>query len=99
MPRADELRVSVRLSASDHALISAAADAVNVGVGGLIRECAVRHAAGVAREIAAGNISLRRQRVEKAVEATGGQVVPARRLSPPDPAMLARQRRLNGEKS
>lgn len=98
MPRADEPRVPVRLSDSDHAAIKAAADSVNVGVAGLMRECSVRYAAVVAREIAAGNIVLRRSRIEAAVEATGGRVAPASSLVRDDSdAGWSRQQRINAQ--
>jgi hypothetical protein len=95
MPRADDPRVPVRLSKSDFATIEAAAGSVNVAVGALMRECAVRYAAVVAREIAAGNVTgLRRQRVESAVQAVRGQVAPASLLVPPSSDAMARQARL-----
>jgi hypothetical protein len=96
VPRADEPRVPVRLSHSDHAAIKAAADSVNVGVAGLMRECAVRYATIVAREIAAGSITLRRQRVEVAEKAAAGQVVRASSLSRDEgDAGWSRQERVN----
>lgn len=67
MPRADEPRIPVRFSSSDMAAIEATAGSVNVAVAALIRECAVRYHALVARQIASGEVSgLRRQRIEKA---------------------------------
>lgn len=99
MPRADDPRVPVRLSKSDYAVIEAAASSVNVAVGALMRECAVKYAGTVAREIAAGNVTgLRRQRVESAVQAVRGQVAPASSLVARPAAgseAMARQARLN----
>jgi uncharacterized protein (DUF1778 family) len=95
VPRADEPRVVVRLSHSDYALLEAAAASVNVTVAGLMRECSVRHAAETARAVAAGSITLRRQRIEKAVEAAGGRVVPAASLSRVNDPGWLRQQRVN----
>lgn len=99
VPRADEPRVPVRLSDSDHALIKAAADSVNVGVAGLMRECAVRYAAVVAREIKAGNITLRRQRIETAEKAAAGHVVRAASLAREDDPGWERQQRVNAQRA
>lgn len=67
MPREGDPRIILRLSETDKAVIEAAAAAANVAVGALVRECAVRYAGTVARQIASGEVSgLRRQRVEKA---------------------------------
>lgn len=97
MPRADEPRVPVRLSDADYAVIEAAAKSVNVAVAGLMRECSVRYAAVVAREVAAGNIVLRRQRIEKATEAVGGRVAPASSLVRGGDAGWSRQQRVNAQ--
>ena len=51
----------VRLSRSDAAVIEAAAASAGVAVGALMRECSVRYAAEVAREVAAGRVTLRRR--------------------------------------
>lgn len=94
MPRADEPRVPVRLSNSDYKIIEAAAKSVNVAVAALMRECAVRYAGAVAREVAAGNLTLRRQRVEDALGAAAGEVVPASSLvarARANPLGMARQ--------
>lgn len=80
MPRKDDPRVVVRMTPAGYAAVEAAAASVNVNVGGLMRECSERYAAAVAREIAAGNLTLRRAKVEKAVKAVQGQVAPARSL-------------------
>lgn len=95
MPRADEPRVPVRLSDSDHAIIKAAADSANVAVAGLMRECSVRYAGEVAREIMAGRITLRRQRVEP-------KPAPKRAVVEPSRGVFAdvagtRQQRLNAD--
>lgn len=79
-------------------MIEAAASSVNVAVGALMRECAVRYAVVVARDVAAGNVTLRRQRVAAAVEATGGAVVPASSLEVrrrANPVGFSRQDRVN----
>lgn len=98
MPRADEPRVPVRLSNGDHALIKAAADSVNVGVAGLMRECAVRYAGVVARElereIRAGTTTLRRQRIERA-EASAPVVRASSLPSEAEEVRRARQERVN----
>jgi hypothetical protein len=93
MPRADEPRIPVRLSDADYAVIEAAARSCNVGMAGLMRECSVRYAAVVAREVVAGNVTLRRQRVEKA-EASA-PVVRASSLAREDDPGWERQQRLN----
>jgi hypothetical protein len=85
--------VPVRLSDGDYAVIKASADGVNVAVAGLMRECAVRYHAVVAREIAAGNITLRRQKIEKAEAAA--PVVRASSLTREDDPRWARQQELN----
>lgn len=90
MPRADDPRVMVRLSPEAHAAIKAAAASANVAVGALMRECAERYATTVARDVAAGNVRLRRQRVE----AVPG-VVRASSLVGPSSEAMARQARLN----
>src|SRR5262245_39309210 len=97
MTRADEPRVPVRLSHADYAVIEAAASSANVAVAGLMRECSVRYAAVVAREVVAGNITLRRQRVAKAAEAAGGRVAPASSLVRDGDAGGSRQERINAQ--
>lgn len=96
MPRADDPRVMVRLTPEDHAAIKAAAAEANVSVGGLMRECAVRFAAQVAREARDGSVRIRRA---KAVEAVKGQVATAASLvavtRQRDPDAWARQQKLN----
>src|SRR4051812_36637126 len=77
MPRADEPRIPVRFSRSDYDLLANIAAHANVSLGGLIRECAVRHAAEVARDVGRGTTTIRRQR---AVQAVRGQVAPASSL-------------------
>jgi hypothetical protein len=76
MPRADDPRVVVRMSPSGYALVKAVADRVGVSVGGLMRECAERHAASVARQVEAGEIVLRRNSVPGPEAATGVGVAP-----------------------
>lgn len=101
MPRADEPRVPVRLSTSDYKIIEAAALSVNVAVGALMRECSVRYAGAVAREVAAGNITLRRQKVDAAIAATGGAVVPASSLEirrRANPVGAERQKRIEANR-
>lgn len=94
MPRADEPRVPVRLSHADYAVIEAAAKTANVAVAALMRECAVRHAASVARQIMAGEVTgLRRQRIEAAEAAA--PVVRASSLRREDDSGWARQQRVN----
>lgn len=61
MPKADEPRVAFRISATDFAVLEAAARSVNVSAGALARECAVRYAADVAREVSEGRLKLRRR--------------------------------------
>lgn len=95
MPRKDEPRVPVRLSDSDYAVIEAAAKAANVGMAGLMRECSVRYAAVVAREVMAGNITLRRQRIEVAEAAAAPHVVRAASLERAEDAGWLRQQRVN----
>jgi hypothetical protein len=89
--------VPVRLSDGDYAVIKASADGVNVAVAGLMRECAVRYHAVVAREIAAGNITLRRQKIEKAEAAA--PVVRASSLAREGDAGWERQQRLNAQRA
>lgn len=59
VPSASDPRVVVRLSPSDFAVIEAAAEAAGVATGGLVRECAVRYAGQVAREVTEGRLKLR----------------------------------------
>jgi hypothetical protein len=67
VPREGDPRIIVRLSRTDAAVIEAAASEANVAVGALVRECAVRYAGTVARQIASGEVTgLRRQRIEVA---------------------------------
>jgi len=93
MPRADDPRVVVRMSPSGYALVKAVADRVGVSVGGLMRECAERHAASVARQVEAGEITLRRNAGPDVV--TGPPAVVAAPLSRPSGDALSRQARLN----
>jgi hypothetical protein len=85
--------VPVRLSHADYAVIETAAKSCNVGMAGLMRECAVRYASAVAREVSAGNITLRRQRIEKAEKAA--PVVRASSLGRADDPGWRRQQELN----
>lgn len=95
MPRSDEPRVMVRLSASDHETLKSMAVAANISLGGLLRECAMRYGTALARDVRDGDVVIRRQR---AVAAVRGQVVPASSLvvrSPAEDWAMERQRRLN----
>lgn len=96
VPRSDEPRIPVRFSRPDYDLLASIATHANVSLGGLIRECAVRHAAEVARDVGRGTTTIRRQR---AVQAVRGQVAPASSLVAPlsDSERWARERqaRLN----
>lgn len=92
MPRKDEPRVMVRLSVPEKELLDGIAKAANIGLGGLLRECALRHAAEVGREAQRGDLRMRRR---VAVEAVQGHVVPASSLVTRSPEDLARQARLN----
>lgn len=79
MPREGEPRVMVRLSEADAAVIEAAAMSAGVAVGALMRECAVRYAAQVAGDVAAGRIQLRRRSgASSEVEKPEPAVAPAR---------------------
>lgn len=102
MPREDDPRVVVRMTPAGYAAVEAAAESVNVSVGGLMRECSERYAAAVAREIAAGHLVLRRRKVEKAVKAVRGQVAPASTLiagpSERDRNMAEHQAKLNADR-
>lgn len=97
MPRVDDPRVVVRMSPEGMAAVQAAADLAGVSVGGLVRECAERYAASVARDVREGSVRIRRNR---AVRAVRGQVAPASSLVPrvaEGAALLAleRQARIN----
>jgi predicted DNA-binding ribbon-helix-helix protein len=89
--------VTIRLSHEAFDAIKAAADRSNVSVGALIRECAERYAVSVARDASAGNVVLRRARVERA--AVVAPVVPARALVPASVEALGRQAQLNAAKA
>jgi hypothetical protein len=96
LPRKDEPRIQVRLSHTDLETLKSLADAANLSLGALIRECAMRYSSAVVRDVRAGTIQLRRQH---AVEATGGQVQPASALVVSSAALaLERQRRLNAQR-
>lgn len=96
MPRAEEPRIILRLSATDKAVIDAAAASANVAVGALVRECAVRYAGTVARQIASGEVTgLRRQRIEVAEAAA--PVVRASSLAREDDPGWVRQQRVNAQ--
>lgn len=102
VPRDGDPRIPVRMSPQDYAVIEAAAASVNVAVGALIRECAVRYASAVAAQVARGDVRLRRARIDTAVRAVKGQVVPASSLvvrsMPESVAGMDRQRKLNEAK-
>jgi hypothetical protein len=49
------------MSALEFARVQAAAQAADVAVGALVRECAVRYAPSVAREVAGGDVRMRRR--------------------------------------
>lgn len=87
----------VRLSRNDYDTIKAAADFANVSMGGLLRECAVKYASAVARDVREGSVTIRRQR---AVQAVKGQVQPASTIvrPPAEDWMLERQRKLNAQR-
>lgn len=93
MPRADDPRIVVRMSPQGFRAIKAAADSVNVAVSGLVRECAERYAVDIAREVAAGRVTIRRNSVPDAV--TGPSAVTAPRLSPASSDAMSHQRALN----
>lgn len=101
MPREDEPRLVVRFSKADFAVVEAAASAANVAVGALVRQCAVRYAGEVASAVGRGEVTgLRRQRIETAVEATGGRVAPASslvRVEGVGDAGWSRQQRVNAQ--
>jgi hypothetical protein len=61
MPRDDDPRVVVRFTKPGFAAVEAAAASVGVSVGGLVRECAERHAADVAADVSAGRVTIRRR--------------------------------------
>jgi hypothetical protein len=65
MPRDDDPRVVIRLTPEDLAAIRAAAAVGDVAVGALVRECAVRYASTVARELRVSGKRVRRGNVSK----------------------------------
>lgn len=91
MPRADDPRIVVRMSPQGFRAIKAAADSVNVAVSGLVRECAERYAVDIAREVAAGRVTIRRNSVPGA----GPPAVVAPSLSRGEDAGWTRQQRVN----
>lgn len=77
MPSASDPRVVIRLSVGDLAVVEAAAEAAGVATGALVRECAVRFAGVVAREVVEGRLRLR---------ARSGAVSSGVEKSEPDPS-------------
>lgn len=62
MPRAGDPRLTLRLSRGDLAVLDGAAVSCGVETGALVREAALRAAAGVARDVEEGRLVLRRRR-------------------------------------
>lgn len=91
MPRDGDPRVMVRLSPELAEALAESAQAANVAVAALVRECAERHHESVARDVREGRVRLRRG----SVEAVKPQVVRASSLVGPSALALERQRRLN----
>lgn len=83
------------MSAADHAVIVAAAKSVGVADGALVRECAVRFAAQVAREVESGALKLRRRSGKAAVvlDVADGAGAVAGLQSPASPPSRAAGRR------
>src|SRR3954447_17022055 len=63
MPRDDDPRVVVRMTPEDHAALKATAELNDLAVGALVRECAIRYASTVARELRVSGKRLRRGNV------------------------------------
>lgn len=93
MPRADDPRVVVRMSAAGYVSVKAAADRAGVAVSGLMRECAERYAVQVAQAVERGEVVIRRNSAPDAV--SGPPAVVAARLSGPSSDAMAHQRALN----
>lgn len=98
MPTSSDPRWMVRFSAEGGAVVAAAAASAGVSVGGLIRECAERHAVDVAREIRAGRIRVRKAAADAAVDRVraieGGSSVVERPVVPESGAERAAAFRL-----
>jgi hypothetical protein len=69
VPRDDDPRVVIRLTPEDHAALKATAEINNIAVGALVRECAIRYASTVAKELRVSGKRLRRGRTD--VESPG----------------------------
>jgi hypothetical protein len=93
MPKRDEPRVMVRMTWAQHEKLTAVAESVNIGLGGLLRETGVRYGARVAREVRDGSLEIRRA---TAVKATKGQVRPASSLA--EDWLAQRQQRVNADR-
>lgn len=93
MPRADDPRVVVRMSATGYVSVKAAADKAGVAVSGLMRECAERYAVQVAQAVERGEIIIRRNSVPEAV--TGPAAVVSPSLARAADEGWSRQQRLN----
>lgn len=96
--RSDEPRVTVRLSAVDHAMLSAAAEAAGVSLGSLLREGGMRFA----RELAESSAPAPKMRRRSAAQPPPAPVPSpaAPRALPPGVTtarnlMMDRQRKLN----
>jgi hypothetical protein len=85
MPRDDDPRVVIRLTPEDLAAIRAAAAVGDVAVGALVRECAVRYASTVARELRVSGKRVRRGNVSKPEPAVPARSVPKPKSEPAPP--------------
>jgi hypothetical protein len=83
----------VRMTQVQHDMLTAIAESVNIGLGGLLREAGVRYGARVAREVRDGSLEIRRA---TAVKATNGQVRPASSLA--EDWLAQRQQRVNADR-
>jgi hypothetical protein len=97
MPRADDPRVVVRMSADGYARVKAQADRANVGVAAILRIAGERLADAIADEVVTGQLDLRRSSIPEAATGPADVVPPTsvevRRRA--NPAGFDRQARVN----
>lgn len=80
MPRNTDPKLDVRFSVPGYAAVRAAAESIGVKPGTLVRECAERYAATLAREVSEGRVSLARR---SAPVRTASEPPVARPAAPP----------------